>query len=47
MLEYNWIDIIIYYIGDITIKKIGDCETIYSVNPLYMIIGKVDEHIEC
>ena len=38
--------IVIYYIGYITIKKIGDCENIYSVNPLYLIIGKVDGHIE-
>ena len=37
----------IYYIGYITIKKIDDCENIYSVNPLYLIIGKVDGHIEC
>ena len=36
----------IYYMGYITIKKIGDCENIYSVNPLYLIIGKVDGHIE-
>ena len=39
-------DIDIYYIGYITIKKIGDCENIYSVDPLYLIIGKVDGHIE-
>ena len=39
-------DIDIYYIGYITIKKIGDCENIYSVNPLYLIIGKVDGYIE-
>ena len=38
--HYKGIDI--YYIGYITIKKIGDCENIYSVNPLYLIIGKVD-----
>ena len=37
----------IYYIGYITIKKIGNCENIYSVNPLYLIIGKVDGHIWC
>ena len=36
----------IYYIGYITIKKIDDCENIYSVNPLYLIIGKVDGHIK-
>ena len=29
-------DIGIYNIGYITIKKIDDCENIYSVNPLYM-----------
>ena len=39
-------DIDIYYIGYITIKKIDDCENIYSVNPLYLIIGKVDGHIK-
>ena len=39
-------DIDIYYIGYITIKKIDDCENIYSVNPLYLIIGKLDRHIE-
>ena len=31
-------DIDIYYIGYITIKKIGDCENINSVNPLYLVI---------
>ena len=31
-------DIDIYYIGYITIKKFGDCENIYSVNPLYLTI---------
>ena len=31
-------DIDIYYIGYITVKKIGDCEDINSVNPLYLII---------
>ena len=39
-------DIDIYYIGYITIKKIDDCENIYCVNPLYLIIDKVDGHIE-
>ena len=36
----------IYYIGYNTIKKIGDYENIYSVNLLYLIIGKVDRYIE-
>ena len=31
-------DIDIYYIGYITIKKIGDCENIHSVNLLYLVI---------
>ena len=40
-------DIDIYFIEYITIKKIGDYENIYSAYPLYLMIGKVDEHIEC
>ena len=42
-------DIDIYYIRYITMKKIGDCQNIYSVNPypLYLIMGKVDGHTEC
>ena len=28
------------------LKKNFDCENIYSVNPLHLIIGKVDGHIE-
>ena len=31
-------DVDIYYLGYITIKKFGDCENIYSVNPLYLTI---------
>ena len=34
--QYKGIDI--YYIGYITIKKFGDCESIRSVNPLYLLI---------
>ena len=33
----------IYNIGYITIKKIDDCENIYSVNPLYLLINHVSE----
>ena len=42
-------DIDIYYIRYITMKKTGDCQNIYSVNPypLYLIMGKVDGHTEC
>ena len=36
----------IYYIGYITIKKIDDCENIYSVNPLYLIINLANVYIE-
>ena len=42
--SYKNIDI--YYIGYITNKKIDDCENIHSVNPLYLIIGNVDGHID-
>ena len=36
----------IYKIGHITIKKIDNCENIHSVNPLYLMIGKVEGFIE-
>ena len=36
----------IYHIGYITIKSISDCENINSVNPLCLMIGKVDGYIE-
>ena len=39
-------DIVIYYIGYITIKKVGDLENIYSVNPFDLMNGEVDGHIE-
>ena len=39
-------DIGIYNIGYITIKKVDDCENIYSVNPLHIIIPHVDGYIE-
>ena len=39
-------DIDIYYIGSVSILKIGLCRNIYSLNPLYLIIGKVDGHIK-
>ena len=38
--------IIIYYIGYITIKKIDDFESIYSVNPLYLHINHASGYIE-
>ena len=42
--SYKNIDI--YCIGYIAIKKIVDYENICSVNPLYLITGDVDGHIE-
>ena len=36
----------VYYIGYISIKKIDDYGNIQSVNPLFLIIGKVIGHIE-
>ena len=39
-------DIGIYDIGYITIKKIGDCENIYSVNPLYLLINHANGYME-
>ena len=39
-------DIGIYSTGDITIKKIDDCENIYNVNQLYLLINHANEYIE-
>ena len=36
----------IYYIECITIKKIDDYQNIYSLNPLYLILGEVNRYIE-
>ena len=36
----------IYYIGNITIKKIDDYESIYSANPLYLHINHASGYIE-
>ena len=46
MDKKSYKDIDIYYIGYIAIKKLDDCENIYSLNPLYLIIDKVDGHTE-
>ena len=39
-------DIGIYNIGYIAIKNIDNCESIYSVNPLYLRINRENGHIE-
>ena len=36
----------IYYIGYVTIKKIGNCNSINSVNPLYVKISEMIGHFE-
>ena len=41
--EQSYKNILIYYIGYVTIKK--DLK-IYSVNPLYLIFGKVNVYVE-
>ena len=43
----SYIDIGIYNIGYIKIKKIGDYKNIYSVNPLYLTITHASRYIEC
>ena len=40
--DYNQIDI--YYIGFVTIKKIGDYNNINSANALYLIINEMIGH---
>ena len=42
--SYKSVDI--FYIRYITIKSIGDYESIHRVNPLYLIIDKPDGYIE-
>ena len=44
--QKSYKDIDIYNIGYITIKKIGDCKNIYSVNPLYLHITNASGYIE-
>ena len=39
-------DISIYNIGYIKINKIDDCESIYSVNPLYLLVNHANGYIE-
>ena len=39
-------DIDIYYIGYITKKEIDDCQSIYSVIPLYLSINHANGYIE-
>ena len=43
-MSYKNIDV--YYIGYITIKIIDDYESIYSMNPLYLLIDYASGYIE-
>ena len=36
----------IYNIGYITIKKIGGCKNVCSVNPLYLLVNNPSEYIK-
>ena len=36
----------IYYIEYIAIKKIDDCESAYSVNPLYLLVNHTSGYAE-
>ena len=42
--HYKGIDI--YYIGYITISKIGSCENVYSVNLFYLLVNHANGYIE-
>ena len=39
-------DIVIYYTGSVTVKKIANCNNINSVNPLYLMINEMIGHFE-
>ena len=39
-------EIYIYYIGYGTVKKIANCNNIFSVNPLYLMINEMIGHFE-
>ena len=42
--DYNEIDI--YYIAYVTVKKIGNCNNINSINPLYLMIDEMIGYFE-
>ena len=42
----NYKEIGIYYIGYVTVKKMGNCNNINSVNPLYLMINEMIGHFE-
>ena len=42
----NYKEIVIYYIGYVTVKKTANCNNINSVNPLYLMINEMIGHFE-
>ena len=46
IVKKHYKGISIYCIGYIAIKKIGDCENIYSVNTLYLLVNHASGYIE-
>ena len=44
-IKKRWKNILIYYIGYVTIKDLKSAE-ISSVNPLYLILSKVNRYFE-
>ena len=42
----NFKEIDICYIGYVTVKKIANCNSINSVNPLYLIINEIIGYFE-
>ena len=42
----NYKEIDIYYIGYVTVKKIANCNSINTVNPLYLMINEIIGHFE-
>ena len=44
--EKPYQDVDVYYISYITIKKFSDCESIHTVNPLYLIIHSATGHLK-
>ena len=46
MNKKSYKDIGIDNIGYITIKKIDDCQTIYSINPLYLLVNHANGYIQ-
>ena len=42
----NYKDVDVYYIGYVTFQEIANCNNMNSVNPLYLVIGKMIGHFE-